>query len=351
MEIGSEFNIDLAELNPTENTIFKYLSDFNTIYLNSGRDAIKLLFSFLKPEEIMLPNYICSSVTDNFENYNKKIYNINEDFSIDIEDLKSKISNETKYLYIMSYFGATFNDDVICYLTYLKSEKNIVIIEDTTHSIFSSRMQIGDYCICSLRKWFPTPDGGVLYSKNNLPKDDLFVNNVQFYSKKAYAMILKTLFLQNILDCNELYRNMFVSTDDSLNTSKGIFSISEFSKFILSSCDIDKLIKVRRKNYLYLRENILIDLDFIINFKATDCPYVLPCYVKNRDVFRKYLIENKIYCAVHWPDFSSNYIVQSKKTEDIYNNIISLPIDQRYGEKEMQYMVNHINNYKVSFIC
>jgi hypothetical protein len=67
--------------------------------------------------------------------------------------------------------------------------------------------------------------------------------------------------------------------------------------------------------------------------------------VPDRDDFRKYLMENSIYCAVHWP-FDGLAREERPLAVSLSNNILSLPIDQRYGEKEMAYLANVIDAYK-----
>ena len=58
---------------------------------------------------------------------------------------------------------------------------------------------------------------------------------------------------------------------------------------------------------------------------------------------RKKLIENRIYCATYWPnvkEWTRPSSLEYKLTEDM----IYLPIDQRYDLKEMELIVNMIIN-------
>ena len=62
-----------------------------------------------------------------------------------------------------------------------------------------------------------------------------------------------------------------------------------------------------------------------------------------RDELRKYLIENEIYCPVHWPE--SKYHKLDERTEYIYQNELSLVCDQRYTESDMNRIVEVIKTY------
>ena len=83
----------------------------------------------------------------------------------------------------------------------------------------------------------------------------------------------------------------------------------------------------------------------ICDFSENDCPFTLPVMVPDRDNFYKHLIDNKIYCAIHWP-FDGLARNERPLALTLANSMISLPIDQRYGEEEMTYLLNVIGSYK-----
>lgn len=346
MELGSEYNLDLSQLEDTQDNLYNYLREKKSIFLDSGRGALYLLLESLPKGKVLIPNYICTSVIDCFrEDYEINSYRINMDFTINIEDIEEKLSGDIKILYIVQYFGNVMNITVKNKILDWKRKYNFIIIEDTTHSIFSESCMIGDYCICSLRKWFPIPDGGILYSQTAninqlLQKKIKSRRNIE----KANAMILKTLYLQNKVDCNELYRKIFIEEENKLDVQSEIMMISSFSKWLLSFFSISEIIEKRKNNMKYLSTK-LQELHYGIQFKESDTPFAVPIYCKNRDNFRKYLIENNIFCAVHWPILKENPISDTYN-EEMSMHILSLPIDQRYGIEEMDYMIKVIKNYR-----
>lgn len=339
MEIGSEYNISFSKLKVQNDNLFGYLSDYNTIYTSSGRGAIRIIAK--KFRSVLLPEFICESVIKCFGASKISFYKINNDCTIDVHDLLHKITSETDCVFIMHYFGAVQPKQVLDKINLACKQNGIGIIEDVTHSILSTKSTIGDYMVASLRKWFPLPNGGVLYSKNQLDADGL---EVCTDNAKTYAMALKDLYLFKGYDFNSAYRKIFAESEQSLQDNPEPKLISDFSKFILSCQSVSQIIEKRKTNYKNLAKKLAgLGLYPVVKLDG-GCPFVLPLRVKHRDVFRKYLIDNRIYCAVHWPkdEFSNS---QRSTAELNSDTLISLPIDQRYGGAEIEYIFNTISSF------
>ncbi len=345
MELGSNFEIDISNLQYVEDNIYQYLHNYHTIYLDSGRSAIRVLNKILQKGVILLPFYICSSVIKNYEkDFSIRFYKVKKDFSIDLEDLKSKLDTDVTVVYVMNYFGEIQDNRVLEFLREKKKEYGFTIVEDTTHSIFTNPNVIGDYCICSLRKWFPVPDGGALYStielNHNLLQDTLEKNS----ALKLEAMILKKWYIEKKVQYNAIYRDIFEKEEHQLDMQEKVYQISAISQRLLQCFSVNEMIQKRKKNYQELKaflttngfENILKTEEMI--------PIAYPIYIKGRDHFRTYLIEHQVYCAVHWPLEGIEH-EDYEEAEDISRNIISLPIDQRYDKKHMKYLEEVIKQY------
>ena len=339
MELGSEYNLSLSELSVKNNNIFDYLSRFNTVFTSSGRGAIGLIAEKFK--SVLIPEFICESVIERFNKSKIVFYKINKDCTIDTDDLLEKISTDIDGVFIMHYFGAIQPSKTLERIKSACDKFNVKIIEDTTHSIFSAKSTIGDYMIASVRKWFPIPNGGVLYSKEDLSGYDLPLSTDNL---KVSAMVLKDLYLNSGYDYNDDYRNIFIECERRLDDDPKPKLISDLSRFILSCFDVGVLIEKRKTNYKYL-SNKLSELGLLPTVKLGDgCPFVLPLRVNNRDEFRKYLINNKVYCAVHWP--KDEYFPSARQTALLNaQTLISLPIDQRYGVDDMDYLLKTISSF------
>lgn len=159
---------------------------------------------------------------------------------------------------------------------------------------------------------------------------------------KAYGMVLKNMFLKNGYDTNLKYWEIFVKSEDNI---KDICVISDFARFLIKCESIKALIDKRKSNVLKLSYGLEeIGINGIRKFDTMECPLVYSLRVKNRDDFRRYLMDNRIYCAIHW---SFDGYKPEERPNGIYNakTLISLPVDQRYGDKEISYLLDVISKY------
>lgn len=347
MELGSEFNLTLNDIIISSNeNIYRYLSNNKQIYFNNGRSTLMLLDKMLPSGKILVPGYICDCVIHSFKRHDVIRYRINGNLEIDIDDLEDKIDQGACAVLIMNYFGHLQPSDAIKKLEELKQNHNIIYIEDTTHSIFSASKTIGDYAICSLRKWSALPDGGILYYDRDMKEMKMESYDVYTNLEKVIAMVMKTFYLAGEYDCNEKYRKIFEFVENSFDKQEVPMCMSDFSRYLLGCMDIREIIQKRKKNVQRLKHGIK-DNKYIIpivEFTDDECPFAFPVYVDNRDRFRQYLMENNIFCAVHWP-MEDDYINNKIGAKKISDSIISLPIDQRYSQQEIEYMVSVINDY------
>jgi dTDP-4-amino-4,6-dideoxygalactose transaminase len=345
MEIGSFFS-SLKSLQKCdhENTVISMLKEFNCSFYANARSGIRDLIDSKNITKVLLPEYICESVINCFDLKNIITYKLDNDLKINIDDVISKITDDVTCIYIMHYFGSVTQEDELRKISVCAKKKKIIIIEDTTHSIFSKPQTIGDYCICSLRKWFPIPDGAVLYAENSysMPKQ---IHDEMNISKALSAMTLKTLYLENHLENKDLYRILIEEYEHDINQSIEKYKISRYSYFLLQSFDIKVMMSKRLENYRYLQEHMHKNgINPIININNSMYPICFPIYVQKRDELKRFLTENNIYCSVHWPtvkhfDTKNNVAVQMSKHE------LSLPIDQRYALGDIKYIINKIEEF------
>lgn len=374
MELGSEFHIDLTNAMIRGNTIYHLLARYNTFYTDYGRSAIALVYEHLvqttggRRDRVLLPSYICESVVKPFEGKNVVFYDLKENFEIDEQGLYKLLESgdfDGGVFFLMHYFGMVQPEETLTQIQILCKDRDIAIIEDTTHSIFTKERTIGDYCIASLRKWMPIPEGAVIYSMNQLPAEWQELEHAKT-SYKINAMILKQLFLgqadvyrdlENVALVNEAYRNIFAGEEERIGESGELYAISFLSAFLLQCIDISEIRDNRAANYRHLGEELSGNGITLYNWEKNQrstqavwadmlVPLTALLYVKDkdRDRFRKYLEEQRIYCAVHW-DIKSEEQRRHANVSDWSENLISIPIDQRYGEAHMRYLADIITEF------
>ncbi len=367
MELGSEFDLDLSRLTDTHDTIFTYLKDFRAIYTDSGRSALRMLSGLLQGKAILMPDYVCETIAEALpEDCHIIYYPVNYLFQINVEKLEELLQvYSIQFLYVMHYFGALQQESCIAHIARLKQKYHLTVIEDTTHSLFTARKTIGDYIVASLRKWFPIPDGGVLYADRSCSLPE-YPKSKKPASQKVEAMLLKKLYLTENFDCNVKYREIFAKEEDAFRDQTCAYRMSDMSRFLLSHFSIESMCHSRQRNVAQLLEGLhkmqcvlghnirhISEADknniyciaegfqhgygVAISPQPTDIPLALPIYTAKRDFLRKLLMEDKIYCAVHWPLGHPAAYAESRWMEA---HILSLPIDQRYQKEEMQYLLD-----------
>lgn len=316
-EIGGFFELEL----PRKDEYHK-----NGIRLNTGRNSLEYIIKANKYKKIYIPYYICSSMLEpiNKLGIEYKQYNIDSNFNpiIEFEDIKK----DELFLYV-NYFGVCSKNVEMILSNSCSRQFHICI--DNTQS-FYSLPKGEEHTIYSARKFFGVPDGAYLYTINKLNED--FDKEVGFNKVDA---LLKRI----DLGCNEAYEDFKKSS--IFHRNKPIKQMSNLSRKILNSIDYEEVKKVRIDNFKYIHlhlkkyNKIKLDIDNI------EVPMVYPFLDLNAINLREYLIKNYIYVAQYWPG-----IIDSLKGEDIekefINNLISIPIDQRYSRYDMERIVSLI---------
>ena len=119
--------------------------------------------------------------------------------------------------------------------------------------------------------------------------------------------------------------------------------MSKFTKNIMGAIDYKKVEVTRINNYKYLQKQ-LCDLN-LLNLNKSQSTFMYPLYIKNANGIRDRLIKNKIYIPILWPnvlDSNSKDSLEYKYS----NEILPIPIDQRYNVDDMKLIVNIIKKRK-----
>ena len=110
---------------------------------------------------------------------------------------------------------------------------------------------------------------------------------------------------------------------------------------VLKTTDVS-FIKVRRRENARVLANAINEIKDLrvkcINPLLTtlDTPLFVPIMVtpESRNLLRRYLIDNDIYCPVHWP--LSDLHKPMTGSKQLFESELSLICDQRYGENDMK---------------
>jgi dTDP-4-amino-4,6-dideoxygalactose transaminase len=347
MEIGSEFWVDsiTSECNRDfPNWILKY---GETVLTSSGRGAISLLLQHIKPENktVLLPAYICESVIQPFveQGYSCYFYESDESLTSNIEEIKA-YHNMGIFIH-MGYYGFSTNSNLLNVIQYLR-EHSTIIVEDVTHTLFSNfnRFEENDFYLGSIRKWLGVPSGGFLASPNRKLKKPLLINN-NFSDLRTKALMLKGQYIKTRDEgLKDDFLSWFSDAETLLDREVTPFGIDGLSIEILNLLNIEDMHNKRRNNFNILLIGLRNVSYLNVLFTKLDkdvCPFFFPIIINSdRNQIRKMLIKEKIYCPIHWPRPGQIDDNISVSTLAIYNNILSIPCDQRYGVKDMERIIS-----------
>lgn len=329
----------------------------NAVYISSGRGAITRILEEidLVNKKVLLPMYTCDSVIMPFreKGFDLIFIDIQPDLSVDPERFIELTSEENfGFVLLHSYFGFDTLSEVREKYKLLR-ENGIVVIEDITHSMLSSFDSSGaDFYPGSIRKWLGIPDGAVLFSASYDIKHEEYPTNEILVEQNVKAMKMKSDYIRKMdPKLKAEFRKIFYSMEDLLDKDCSIYSMSEISKEILSQTDFTLISAKRRENFAFLLDNIA-DFDFIdpvfTSLPDDVTPLYFPIYVKgNRDKFQVFMAKQDIYMPIHWPIPDQCFPSLTVNSKYIYDHILSIPCDQRYGTQDMRRIVTIIDSYKI----
>jgi hypothetical protein len=338
--IGGEFPIAITDVLNAEG---RHSATPDVYTYSSGRAALYQILSYLKQEKgiirVLLPDYLCGSVLVPVKALGLEFAFYQIDDSLELEqDNLSKIYEDNTVVLLINYYGLKNLEKQI------KAIRNIderaIIIEDDVQAYYEFLKPLGDvdFKFTSLRKTFAIPDGGLVKTKHRMPVVD---KPNTFGQYKAAAALLKSMREGNFND--KIYLEMFEKgerlIDDEIEC--GMSRIAEKLYYFIN----DEHVKVRRLNnaHYLLEELKKIGVKPILPLKEGYVPLFIPIILKNRDVVRKAMFQQEIFCPVHWPLEGMTL----KRGKVMAEKELSLIIDQRYSIKDMSTMVSLLKEFMI----
>ena len=288
----------------------------NSIKLNCGRNALAYLLRAKQIKTIWMPKFMCDSCDYVLSSYEVKIhyYSIGLDFKPHVEQ------RGDDWLYVVNFYGQLSNE----YLASLG--KNVIV--DNAQAYFQSPIS-GIDTLYTCRKFFGVPDGAILYTDKQIEiseKDESF-ERMHFllgrYERSAQE------FYQEYVDNNRTFQE------------EPIKRMSKLTENLLHGLDYNVIRKKRTENFAYLHERLANSnrLKIIV----PDGAFMYPYYVENGFELRKRLQAEKIFIPTLWPAVL-NRCNQNELEYQMARNILPIPVDQRYGIEDMDYIIKKIVN-------
>lgn len=294
------------------------------VRLNTSRNALEYIISSIPNcKHVYLPLYTCEAVIQPFKrlpDVGFSFYHINNQFEI-ADEINLQ---EGEYLIANNYFG--IKDAYIAELSRIYGNRLIV---DNAQALFAPALP-GIKTAYSARKFVGVADGGFAVGVSdsdvsNYDMDDASKHDSHLLIRKEQGAEAGFKdYQQN--ECklsNQPIRRMAYRTQD-----------------ILLHIDYDKVISKRRANFKYLHMALCgcnqLSLPELSTFA---CPMVYPFIGPADADLRNKLIANHIFVARYWPN-----VIEWSNPEDLEytfaTRLIPLPIDQRYGNEDMDKIIS-----------
>lgn len=286
------------------------------LLVNTGRNALELILRHLPVRSrIFMPKYTCDVVLEPFLKLNLSytFYSINSYLELS-ENLQL---SKNDYLLYTNYFGIKDS-----YVRELANRYPGKLIVDNAQALYMEPTEMSFY---SPRKFVGLPDGGIAYFPDNISLE-LYDYD---YSYDRCSHLLKRL----DLGAEAGYSDFKLNASSLRN--QPIKQMSRLTKALLHSIDFEGIRQSRINNFKVFQEALgnknLLKIDDISELA---CPMVYP-FMTDDVTLRQRLIDNKIFVATYWQNMSKWCDPESTEFK-LSKTIIPLPLDQRYGRKDIE---------------
>ena len=295
------------------------LNGSNVIYFETGSDSLSYLIKEIcksnSISEIYFPMHYCQNTIERIKLKNSEI-NI-----LKYECIDKLVVNKPAIL-LWNHFNK--------YQEINKSSisENLFLIEDFVHAPYDMKKSVSRHCFNSLRK-VCNIDVSVCYSPSQ--NELIFSETTSYYLKRKEAELTK-YYCQKI-GYNRLLEDKFlldISKSELLLFNNNVCLANELEVYKFKHVSHSRIYKTRLENYRFVKSK----LNVLGYFEIIDGDYMyLMLNCKKRDILKKQLANKNIFTTCHWAD---------SENEEKANNLISIYIDQRYSQNQLEYLTDQI---------
>lgn len=315
-------------MNPIGGEIDYSGGDLYTYLTDSGRSSLRLILgSGLRKKKFLLPDFLCKIIPTVFDEMGVEYsyYKVARNLSVDLESTREK---DFDVLYLIDYFGNKHDvfDGQFPEATIFLEDCVFLPVVDVPPGLLN---WVG---FNSFRKISFLADGSLVKSSIGLDEESIKKDDAPFSNMKYEAKRMKYEYLRHTRFSEEQYLDLFNEAERCIDGQKAIFSMSSRSltNVLEFYRNIEGEYAARARNYEAL-DKLLGHLKIGIKTKHYS---LYPLYVDHRDELRAYLFSHKVFLPVHWPN--------SGFENCLYDHIISVPVDSRYNESDMERVANLI---------
>jgi hypothetical protein len=295
----------------------------DAISLSSGRASLNFILKTLRPSLVYVPFYTCNALLQPIwlNNIAYEFYPINEH----LEPAGGIELQDGQYLIYINYFGIKS-----AAVENLISKFGNKLIVDNSQAFFEPEHR-GIFSFNSARKFFGVPDGSFFYSPVRVA--ETFEENENYSTNHLINRALGNF--------ETAYKEF---QDYGQTISCEVRKISTLAHKILKTIDYERVAEIRKRNYLYLQDQLGIynRMDSYLDSKKVPLCYPL---LPDRFMDKKKFYENGIYIPTFWEDVVERDGSRFQFEKKLSRALLPLPVDHRYNEKDLGRVSQFVKEY------
>lgn len=344
------------------------------VFCHMARIGIAALCHFWRigaGDEILAPAYNCGTELDALRHSGARVqfYRIDEHAQIDLDDLLARVTDRTRMVYVIHYFG--WPQELTELAAWCRA-RDIKLVEDCALSLFSCSHSTpigmaGDAAVFSFPKTLPVPDGGALVLRQLQASSPWPLQRPPARQIGRRAAGLARNWLVGRVHAAARSRRgrtpavgperlavpdqLAISVPDMpasyyFSPQNADWGMSQITASLLRQTNAGQIVDRRRRNYLHL-QHLLSDaagVEPLYNMLPEGvCPLAYPLLVANRRQWVSHLRARGIV-AIPWWEGHHRLFSWDKYTEahDLKMSVLALPIHQDLDEKDMDYIAGHL---------
>ena len=335
------YYIQGKETKAFENNFARYCQTKYAIGIGNGLDAIRLIFEAYKilgllqsGDEVLVPanTYIASILAISQAGLRPVLVEPKlESYNLDPRNVLNKISSKTKAILGVHLYGLISDWDA---LQKIAETHNLLLIEDAAqaHGAIWNGKKAGNLGDAAAFSFYPTKNLGALGDAGGITTQNSDLANV-LYKLKNYGQSQK-------------YVSQYKGFNSRLDELQAAFLNVKLEY-------LDQINQKRQKiaqTYLEHLKNDKIILPLFAPRAHVYHQFVVR--TPKRDDFRQYLMKAGIETLIHYPipphqqaAYSEWQTMDLPLTEKIHQEILSLPIRENLTDREINYIIDKINQY------
>lgn len=310
-----------------------------TVFLESGRQALSHLASELwlsGRRRIAIPALFCESMIEPFAAAGFETLFCDVDSGWRAAPLLTLAGAEDVAILSVCYFGVPESDAWVGWLKAMRGA-GAVVISDETHRLFSHGLDVADFKIGSFRKLLPVADGAFLTGSQCVPP----LNPTSAAADLRWQAMVEKTRVRGQREGSGFYE-LFRKADALGEVDSTMLRcMSERSEQIVWRLDYQHLAAARVDNAKVIQTRLRGRRFQVTNVEDAMVPSHAVITGPEIRSLRAYLAAKNIFCPIHW----ERPVEYRTQLPDWPTEILSIPIDHRYGAEEMHRICDAIDDF------